>query len=217
MHNAMSRHTTFLLQCPDTARATHRTKQPKLFGMQSDIQGLAYVRDFLTTEAQTTLLSHIDSQTWSSELSRRVQHYGARYDYTERNVRFDNAAPFPVWLTALADKVRARQNGQCPVFDQAIINEYLPGQGIALHTDRNCFGPVVATVSLGCDIDMDFVHPRGDNKSCRLETGSLLVLRDAARWRWQHGIAKRQSDRNSAGVRVKRERRVSVTFRSVLR
>ena len=34
-------------------------------------------------------------------------------------------------------------------FEQAIVNEYEPGQGIAPHVDRDCFGPVVATVSLG--------------------------------------------------------------------
>ena len=41
-------------------------------------------------------------------------------------------------------------------FEQAIVNEYEPGQGIAPHIDRDCFGPVVATVSLGSAVNMDF-------------------------------------------------------------
>ena len=39
---------------------------------------------------------------------------------------------------------------------EEVVVEYEPGQGIAPHIDRDCFGPVVATVSLGSAVNMDF-------------------------------------------------------------
>jgi alkylated DNA repair dioxygenase AlkB len=49
--------------------------------------------------------------------------------------------------------------------DQAIINEYQPGQGISPHVDCvPCFGPVVAAISLGSDCVMDFTHPEDGTK-----------------------------------------------------
>ena len=53
----------------------------------------------------------------------------------------------PYWV----DEVAARLYTETKLFDrvpdQAIVNEYRPGQGIALHADRQCFGDTVATLS----------------------------------------------------------------------
>jgi alkylated DNA repair dioxygenase AlkB len=49
-----------------------------------------------------------------------------------------------------------------------------------------------------------------------LEELSLLLLADAARYHWQHGIAPRKTDTIN-GIKRARRRRVSVTFRTVLR
>ena len=48
-------------------------------------------------------------------------------------------------------------------FEQAIIKEYLSGQGVAPHIDRDCFGPAVATVSLGSALNMDFCCDATEN------------------------------------------------------
>lgn len=100
--------------------------------------------------------------------------------------------------------------------DQIIVNEYEPGQGIALHADRSdCFGPVVATLSLVDSWPMDFRETEsGEHRTCRLDRRSLLVLRDATRHRWQHGVSRRRSDPGGSN-RKPRRRRVSVTFRTV--
>ena len=98
---------------------------------------------------------------------------------------------------------------------QAIINEYLPGQGIAPHIDRDCFGPIVATVSLGSAINMDFrCDSTGDEYVQRLVPRSLVLLHGDARFKWRHGIAKRHSDTWN-GQKTKRQRRVSITFRTI--
>ena len=56
------------------------------------------------------------------------------------------------------------------------------------------FGPTVATVSWGDDWTMDFRVVGGKEKAqLLLARGSALVLTGAARNRWLHGIAKRNS------------------------
>jgi alkylated DNA repair dioxygenase AlkB len=44
-----------------------------------------------------------------------------------------------------------------------------------------------------------------------LESRSLLILTCDARYKWKHGIALRKSDNG-----VKRQRRISLTFRKVI-
>ena len=185
--------------------------------------GLEYHPDFLAASDEDELLARIDSFEWLTDLSRHVMHFGYKYDYTSR--RLDDSArigPLPEWLAQLANKVReaaseeARQllDPQQP-FEQAIINEYQPGQGIAPHIDRDCFGPVVATVSLCSAVNMDFCcDSTGDEYVQCLAPRSLVLLHGDARSKWRHGIAKRQSDTLN-GQKTKRQRRVSITFRTI--
>ena len=184
----------------------------------ADIDGLRYVREFLSEEEQHRTLRNIDRAPWQDDLKRRVQHYGWRYDYQSRIVSHDmRIGEFPMWLQSLAAKLRdAGMFRRTP--DQAIVNEYLPGQGIAMHVDRQCFGPVVATISL-CDAwHMDLRPLRGSPSETRhilLQAGSVLILSGEARYRWMHGISPRKRERDGHGWR-RRERRLSVTFRTVL-
>ena len=188
-------------------------------------QGLEYHPQLLTARDEAELLAQIDNDdsAWLTDLSRRVQHFGYKYDYSNR--RLDGEAhigPLPSWLIELAHQVRAAASEESKrlldphrPFEQAIINEYLPGQGIAPHTDRDCFGPVVATVSLGSAVDMDFFRDAtGDKYVERLEPCSLVLMRGDARATWRHGIAKRQTDTRNRH-KYPRQRRVSVTFRTI--
>ena len=43
------------------------------------IPGLCYIPSFLNKEEEALLLSKIDENPWSSELVRRVQHYGISF------------------------------------------------------------------------------------------------------------------------------------------
>ena len=193
--------------------------------------GLLYEPGFVTVDGAEDLLREIDDEDapWLSDLSRRVQHYGFKYDYRARRiVRSMHLGPLPGWLRDLADKVTGfvesnegfESDEPLEPFDQAIINEYEPGQGIAAHVDcEPCFGPVVATLSLGSAIVMQFEHIRtGVRKSVHLEKHSLAVLTGETRYEWNHSISNRQSDPppGGRGQRVQRRRRVSVTFRTVI-
>jgi alkylated DNA repair dioxygenase AlkB len=94
-----------------------------------------------------------------------------------------------------------------------LVNEYLPGQGIAPHRDYAPFGRTVVSLSLLSPCVMDFRHPRtGRKESLLLEPRSLVVLSDEARYEWEHGIAPRKRDA-WRGQPVERGRRLSVTFR----
>lgn len=180
------------------------------------IPGLALIESFLSNDQERALLAFIDAQPWRSDLKRRVQHYGYRYDYRARKVGHDDyLGTLPVPLQRLAQRL-VEEGHLSEVPDQAIINEYLPGQGIAMHVDcEPCFGDAIASVSLGSACEMQFRHlASGTNGRLVLNPQALLVLKDAARYDWQHGIAARKSDVID-GQRVARDRRVSVTFRRV--
>ncbi|MDF5727355.1 MAG: alpha-ketoglutarate-dependent dioxygenase AlkB [Rhizonema sp. PD38] len=98
-----------------------------------------------------------------------------------------------------------------------IVNEYEPCQGIANHTDcRTCSEDTIISISLVSACVMDFMNPKlGLEKSILLEPRSLIVLQKEARYDWTHGIAKRKTDKWE-GLIIKRTRRVSLTFRTVI-
>ena len=184
-----------------------------------DISGLEYLPQFLSVVEQATAIRQIDDAPWRSDLERRVQHYGWRYDYSVRTVDRDmHIGPLPPWLRDIARRLYNETGLFDDVPDQAIVNEYEPGQGIAMHADRQCFGPTVATISLGDDWRME-LRPAGGKADTKVEIllkqGSALLMTGDARRRWFHGIAKRKRERTSDGWRP-RKRRLSLTFRTVL-
>jgi alkylated DNA repair dioxygenase AlkB len=179
------------------------------------INGLLYIPQYISEPHHKMLIQTIDEQPWRTDLSRRTQHYGYIYDY--RAKRVDPAmylGELPSWLQRIAVQLY-RDGLTLAVPDQAIINEYEPGQGIADHIDCvPCFGNVVVSLSLAAPVVMDL---KRDSQSIPilLEPRSLLVLRDEARYQWSHGIARRKQDIVD-DTAVKRERRLSVTFRKII-
>ncbi len=176
-----------------------------------------YISDFITSEEETDLLAAVDREIWKNDLRRRVQHYGYRYDYTERNITAsDRLGSLPIWVREISERLTTKKIFQSKP-DQLIVNEYQPGQGIAPHTDRDCFGAVVASLSLGSDCMME-ITPHGKNKqddfSIVLQRLSLVVFQGRSRNVWRHSIAPRKSDQQD-GFKIPRQRRVSLTFRTV--
>lgn len=181
----------------------------------SPVPGLQYVASWLDAEYGARLIDHVDKEPWMTSMSRRVQHYGWRYNYKARSVGPDSRiGPLPDWLGPLAVRLFAEGTME-RVPDQAIVNEYQPGQGIAAHVDcPPCFGPVVAMLSLSSAIQMDFSALDGSAQhALALAPNSLLVLAGESRYRWRHRIAKRRRDPSFGIVRT---RRVSITFRTVV-
>ena len=125
------------------------------------ITGLTYLPNFVTTAEADTVVAHIDDQPWRSDLKRRVQHYGYRYDYKAQAVGRDAyLGPLPDWLSPTCLKL-VSEGLLATIPDQVIVNEYLPGQGISEHVDCvPCFGDRIASLSLGSPCMMNFTHPR---------------------------------------------------------
>lgn len=180
------------------------------------VPGLARLEGWIDDEAERSLLASVDASPWQDDLARRVQHHGYRYDYKARRADASmRIGDLPPWAAALAERIV--REGLCErTPDQVIVNEYQPGQGIAMHVDCvPCFGPVVLSLTLGSGCVLDLAR-RGTEPAAELwlPPRSLLVLAGEARLAWAHGIKKRKSDL-VGGVRVPRGRRVSLTFRTV--
>lgn len=177
------------------------------------IPGLVYCRDFILPSEQKLILDEVDSRPWQSDLKRRVQHYGYKYDYKARRIdRSMYVGELPEFAVDLGRRlVGKRLVGEIP--DQLIVNEYLPGQGITPHVDcEPCFKGTIITISLGSVYVMDLMEIDGvDTREVSLELGSALALSGDARYRWTHGIKARKTDRGRP-----RGRRVSLTFRNVI-
>ncbi|MEO9969911.1 MAG: DNA repair protein [Hyphomonadaceae bacterium] len=110
----------------------------------ANIPGLSYVPEFVSEHTACRLLEKVDQETWSSELKRRVQHYGYRYDYKARSVsKADKLGPLPSWLDRFITRhLHSSVLSERP--DQVIANEYLPGQGISAHVDCiPCFSDTI--------------------------------------------------------------------------
>jgi alkylated DNA repair dioxygenase AlkB len=161
------------------------------------IEGLTYTPNYITIEQEQFLINQIDNQPWLTDLKRRVQHYGYKYDYKARKITHDlKIGEVPYWLQII------------PNFDQVIVNEYTTGQGITPHIDCiPCFSDTICSLSLLEPCEM--ILERDNVKySIILEPRSLLTFQGEARYKWKHSIPQRKSN-------VK-NRRVSITYRKVI-
>jgi len=183
------------------------------------IDGLTYVSNFLDTIEQEELLAEIDKETWLTDLKRRVQHYGYKYDYKKRSINESmKVGEIPKWASIVSKKM-IEQKIIDFIPDQVIVNEYLPGQGIADHIDcEPCFEDAIISLSLGSPTNMN-IKQKGNTKnkfSVFLDVGSLIVLKDNARYNWSHGISPNKTYKDENGKTHQRERRVSLTYRKVI-
>lgn len=176
--------------------------------------GLVYLCDWLTVADQDEVVAEIDGRSFGTELARRVQHYGFRYDYFESSIDGTGSAPpIPPKMSTLAQRL-VEEGHFVEVPNQVIVNEYLSDQGIGAHIDRVSFGPAVATISLLESWPMTFKSREGLVLDVLLEVGSLALMTDAARYEWTHQIKPRKFDTHT-GIKIERARRLSLTFRTV--
>lgn len=183
------------------------------------LRGLELHGNFITIDEMNSLISIIDEQPWSNDLKRRTQHYGYKYDYTKKKI--DDSlylGPLPDWLETYSKKLVI--DG---IFldkpDQVIINEYLPGQGIFKHVDcKTCFTDTIASLSLLTPCIMDFENIKTSEKqSLILKVNSLLVLCGESRYDWMHSIKGVKTWILPDGQEVPMGRRISLTFRKILK
>jgi alkylated DNA repair dioxygenase AlkB len=180
-------------------------------------EGLRYISEYISKSEEEFLVSAIFSNSWLSDLKRRVQHYGWKYDYKARTVLPSMyLGPLPTWAATIAERLHGDGHIKT-VPNQVIVNEYEPGQGIANHIDcEPCFGDTIISLSLNSTCVMDFIHTQSKKKiELLLEPRSLVVVSGASRTLWTHGIPARKTD-SFRGRKIERKLRISLTYRQVV-
>src|SRR3954470_16856465 len=114
------------------------------------IPGLSYLGDYISEIEETDLAAAIDAETWDETWDRRRQPYGASYGR-----RGAVSRPIPEWGLALIERLYADCVGD-DRFDQMLVNEYNPGQGISFHRDYDPFDRTVVSLSLLSPCVMEF-------------------------------------------------------------
>ena len=185
---------------------------------QPGLDGLILLPDFIDTDVEGKLIALVDSTEADASLQRRTWHFGSRYDYASSSLSMEPGLPIPELLDDLGRRL-VQQGVFDRVPDQVLVNEYVSiagnRQGIAPHRDRtDIFGDVVVTVSLLESWTMRFTKSDLEKVDVLLPRYSAVVLSGPARFEWLHEIQPRLHDK-VGGVRVRRHRRVSVTFRTL--
>lgn len=202
-------------------------------GNSVEIPGLIYYRNFFSEEEQKELLSIVDSQEWRHILCRRQQFYGEVYYHTKHShieLQPGNTDGLDLNLITPALKKCVGFFGDQGMPKQILVNEYLNNMGIASHfEDPTAFGEIILTASFVNPLYMTLKKPVEPTNACAdythivkilLEPGSLLIMKDEARYEYRHGISKYKwvhfpDDRESIH-RDASYRRVSITMRHLL-
>src|SRR5690606_9185463 len=192
-------------------------QQEALRGPASGLpEGFLYRPSFLTPDEERALLDAIATLTLVEAryrdftAKRRIASFGAGYDFA-RNAPV-KAPPLPAFLEP--PRARLSAFGGVPEDElvQCTVAEYRPGTQLGWHRDAPSFG-VVLGVSLASPARMRFrpyPHQKGSGERAlvlTLEPRSAYVIRDGARWGWQHAISPTKALRYSITFRTMRGRR----------
>lgn len=181
--------------------------QEQLWGNPDWPEGLSVHHDYITADEEATLVEEIDGGEWDGRIARRIQQFGVDYRSPGKLI-----GEVPLWAVRLSERFVA--DGFMEMPDGLIVNEYLEGDGIAPHADKDWFGPVVVNLNLvdtwGLDMtlgDVKLVIP--------MERRSVVVMAGPSRYEWHHAIAPRQKDVLNGVVKRRGPRRLSITFRTI--
>ncbi|KAI3511651.1 hypothetical protein L1887_18808 [Cichorium endivia] len=174
---------------------------------------LYYIPDFISNSDQKLLLNHIYTapvSKWKSLKNRRLQNWGGIVH--EKGLLPQDLPP---WLTKITEKIKEELLLFPSAINHVLINEYLPNQGIMPHQDGPAYFPVVAILSLGSPVIMDFTPhasladstSNNDGNlqnyppfSIALKPCSLLVFKDTAYSDYLHGIKDCETQQYDAAV-----------------
>jgi alkylated DNA repair dioxygenase AlkB len=172
--------------------------------------GLIYQPDFITPDEEAALLTEIrslpleDAKYKQFTARRRIVSYGGTYDFSSNELL--PAGPIPPFLLPLRDKIARWAGVPAAHFTHALIAEYKTGTPLGWHRDVPDF-ELVAGVSLGGPGRMRlrrYPHKKNDRAalSLNLAPRSAYLLRDEARWGWQHTIPPTKNLRYSITFRT---------------
>uniref|UniRef100_A0A914I4N5 Alkylated DNA repair protein alkB homolog 8 n=1 Tax=Globodera rostochiensis TaxID=31243 RepID=A0A914I4N5_GLORO len=209
----------FVKEPPQTPKLGNGSKLPP--------NGLKIVPNFISAQFESELEQFVEgclagSTNIDKLKNRRVFHFGYAFDYNKNNA-LDKAPPIPPIIDGLINDIFTTFSCHSPDVrpNQITVNVYEPGQGIPLHLDtHSAFEERVYSLSLLSDVVMEFRDcANSARRNCvHLPRRSLLLLTGDARYRHKHGILTRHYDVHPMSNQLlKRERRISITFRTVRR
>ena len=141
--------------------------------------------------------------------ARKVAWYGdSDFSYTDSGTTKQAL----VWTDELATLKSIVEKLTATRFNSCLLNLYHDGnEGMAWHSDDEkslARNSTIASVSLGAEREFRLKHKRRDEKvSVLLESGSLLVMRDATQTHWLHSIPKSKKIKTP---------RINLTFRTMV-
>lgn len=186
-------------------------RQDELFGVPLP-PDFVHQENFIAPQEEERLLEAIGTLSFQNasyrqwKARRRIVSFGGSYDFTHNKLH--PAEPIPAFLHGLRERLARWARVESTAFTHATITEYPAGTPLGWHRDVPDF-EVVAGVSLKGIARMRFrPYPpvEGWTKSILhidLAPRSAYLIRDEARWKWQHSISPTK------------ELRYSVTFRTL--
>lgn len=183
------------------------------------IKGLYYIDNINIDLSNIT--NQLDEKKWinvsKNIKSRKVQHYGYKYDYIRRNI-FQKTDDIPEFLYPVKKKLvkickYLKLISDDYDFNQCIVNNYIGKQGIGKHIDLVSFGNVIGCITIGSGAIMRFRF-NGEKKDIYVKPNSLYIMSGDARYKWTHEMPSNLYDTIN-GEKIKRNRRISITFRNV--
>jgi alkylated DNA repair dioxygenase AlkB len=177
--------------------------------LSEDVEGLAYVEDFVSPAEEAELVTFLDALEFRTltmhgqEAKRTVRHFGLGYDYARGALAPTDPLPAP--LTGLRDRCAALMERAPEDLVQILVSRYPPGAGIGWHRDAPMFGSTIAGVSLLAPCRMRFQRTVGGTRrvaAIELAPRSAYLLSGRARWSWQHSIPSTPALRYSLTFRT---------------
>jgi len=159
--------------------------------------GFLYQTEFIHSKEEADLIAEIqrlplhEAKYKQFTAKRRILSYGGSYDFSIN--KLEPAEPVPEFLFALRRRIADWARLPEETFAHVLIAEYSPGTQLGWHRDVPNF-EVVAGVSLGgwCRMRLRPYPPTRVTNAASiamdLEPRSAYILRDEARWCWQHSI-----------------------------
>ena len=190
-------------------------QQADLFGATALPRGLSYASEFIGAQQERDLLQRIAglpltvARYKQYTAKRRTLSYGRQYDFDSNTL--SEAEPVPAFLFPLRDEVANWVDIPAETFIHALISEYRSGTALGWHRDVPDF-EVVVGISLANPCRMRFrPYPAANGQQRRsfdleLQPRSAYLMRDDARWRWQHAISPTKGLRYSITFRTLRAR-----------
>eukprot|EP00250_Pteridium_aquilinum_P009156 c18479_g1_i1 orf=553-1368(-) len=225
-----------------------------------EIHGLWLCKGCITAEQQEEMVSAIDAEGWFMDSTHNqamrfkdlpwwaLQLSKLIYDAISSYILANDSSCFsPSSQISTSDLPFSLDLlWRVPLFDQMIVNRYLPGEGICAHVDLLQFEDGIAILSLESTCVMHFTHclprasmsehecqhkqqaghtyateeehgfERKDKVPVLLEPGDLVLLSGEARYNWTHEINRSDHCQVWKGKRISQMRRTSVTLRKLV-